>query len=58
MVAAAYHEGEIWSYMAFRRPHYVSRHCVVEIRLQKPSIPNSESDSCIVNSQVKHKWPG
>ena len=53
MVAAAYHDGEIWSYMAFRRPHYGSRQRVVEIRLQKPSIPNSEPDSCIVDSQVK-----
>ena len=35
MVAAAYHEGEIWSDMAFRRPHYESRQSVVEIRLQK-----------------------
>ena len=43
-MVAAYHEGEIWSDMAFRRPHYESRQSVVEIRLQKPSIPNSKSD--------------
>ena len=51
-MVAAYHEGEIWSDMAFRRPHYESRQSVVEIRLQKPSIPNSKSDICIVDNQV------
>ena len=60
-MVAAYHEGEIWSDMAFRRPHYESRQSVVEIRLQKPSIPNSKSDICIVDNQVSNgpvsTWP-
>ena len=52
-MVAAYHEGEIWSNMAFRRPHYGSRQRVVDFRREKPYILNGEYDICIVDSQVK-----
>ena len=52
-MVGAYREGEIWSYMAYQHPHYGSRQRVVDFRREKPCIPNSECDICIVDSQVK-----